>query len=201
VNCTILVSSVPNGFCVTARAYFKFWSQKLKPKIKALLDVIDVDDPHNLIQSLRKLGNWSSNRSSPKLPLKSWTAYKKLCSFAGLKNVPVAVRTSAPPKIVLMPLLRPRRHFSKFWEKATSPLVRACCLVSYLPLSFLSVKNHYDISKLVSLSGSKMVQAKFRHRFYSKSSHQNKKESLSKLFGASENISSKVSSPLFVSRR
>jgi len=40
---------VPNGFCVTARAYFKFIeANKLKPKIKALLDVIDVDDPSQL---------------------------------------------------------------------------------------------------------------------------------------------------------
>ena len=37
---------VPNGYCVTAEAYFKFIeANKLKPKIKAILDTMDVDDP------------------------------------------------------------------------------------------------------------------------------------------------------------
>ena len=37
---------VLNGFCITTHAYFKFIeSNGLKPKIKAILDITNVDNP------------------------------------------------------------------------------------------------------------------------------------------------------------
>ena len=43
---------VPNGFCTTTHAYFKFIdSNGLKPKIKAILDITNVDNPEELNKS------------------------------------------------------------------------------------------------------------------------------------------------------
>ena len=47
---------VPNGFCVTAEAYFKFIEvNKLKPKIKDILQSTDVDQPEQLSQASSKI--------------------------------------------------------------------------------------------------------------------------------------------------
>ena len=88
---------VPNGFVVTSHAYFQFIEENnLKPKIKDILKITDVDQPDQLLTASKKIR--SLIRKTPvseSLSLEIMKAYKKLSGFGGLKNVPVAVRTSA----------------------------------------------------------------------------------------------------------
>lgn len=88
---------VPNGFVVTTKAYFEFIKDNhLEDKIRNILKTTDVDKPAQLqsaSQAIKKI-----IRTSPLNPDTSteiMKAYKKLSGFTGLKNIPVAVRSSA----------------------------------------------------------------------------------------------------------
>jgi len=88
---------IPNGFVVTANAYFQFIEENnLKPVIKNILKITDVDQPDQLEAASKKIR--STIQKAPinqKLSIEIMKSYKKLSNFGGLKNVPVAVRTSA----------------------------------------------------------------------------------------------------------
>jgi len=88
---------IPNGFVVTSNAYFQFIQENnLKPLIKDILKITDVDQPDQLHAASNKIR--SIIRKSPlsqELSIEIMKAYKKLSGFGGLKNIPVAVRTSA----------------------------------------------------------------------------------------------------------
>ena len=88
---------IPNGFVVTSDAYFQYIKENdLKPKIQDILKVTDVDQPDQLLAASKKIR--SLIRKTPvsqNLSLEIMKAYKKLSGFGGLKNIPVAVRTSA----------------------------------------------------------------------------------------------------------
>jgi len=88
---------IPNGFVVTSDAYFQYIKENdLKPKIQDILKVTDVDQPDQLLTASKKIR--SLIRKTPvsqNLSLEIMKAYKKLSGFGGLKNIPVAVRTSA----------------------------------------------------------------------------------------------------------
>lgn len=88
---------VPNGFVVTATAYFQFIEEnKLKPKIQDILKITNVDNPEELLSASKKIRALINKTPvSEKTSLEIMKAYKKLSSFGGLRNVPVAVRTSA----------------------------------------------------------------------------------------------------------
>ncbi len=88
---------VPNGFVVTSNAYFQFIEENnLKPKIKDILKITDVDQPDQLLSASKKIRQLiKKSPISESLSLEIMKAYKKLSNFGGLKNVPVAVRTSA----------------------------------------------------------------------------------------------------------
>jgi pyruvate,water dikinase len=88
---------VPNGFIVTSSAYFQFIEENnLKPKIKDILKITDVDQPDQLLTASKKIRALIKKTPvSQSLSLEIMKAYKKLSGFGGLKNVPVAVRTSA----------------------------------------------------------------------------------------------------------
>ncbi|MCW1949218.1 MAG: phosphoenolpyruvate synthase [Candidatus Shapirobacteria bacterium] len=88
---------VPNGFVVTSSAYFQFIEDNnLKPKIKDILKITDVDQPDQLLAASKKIRALIKKTPvSQSLSLEIMKAYKKLSGFGGLKNVPVAVRTSA----------------------------------------------------------------------------------------------------------
>lgn len=88
---------VPNGFVVTSDAYFEFIeTNKLQPKIKDILTTTDIDQPDQLHAASKKIKNIL--KKAP-IPLNTaneiMSSYKKLSGFGGLKNVPVAVRSSA----------------------------------------------------------------------------------------------------------
>lgn len=88
---------VPNGFIVTADAYFNFIkTNKLEEPIKSILKTTDIDDPNQLLSSSNKLKSLIVKSKIPTdIARDIMTSYKKMCSYAGLKNTPVAVRSSA----------------------------------------------------------------------------------------------------------
>ena len=88
---------VPNGFVVTANTYYEFVKENgLDKQIKKILKPIDIDQPDQLqeasvkIKSLIKKGKFNDDTA-----LNIMKAYKKLSEFGGLKDVLVAVRSSA----------------------------------------------------------------------------------------------------------
>lgn len=156
---------VPNGYCVTAEAYYKFIeSNKLKPRIKAILDATDVDDSEQLSQasaSIRKLV-----RSSPvpeDIAQDIMIAYKKLCSFGGLKDTPVAVRTSATAEDSADASFAGQGDTFLNVMGTTNVVsqVRNCWSSLFTSRSlYYQVKKHYDHFKIgVAVPVQKMVQS------------------------------------------
>lgn len=156
---------VPNGYCVTAEAYFRFIeSNKLKPRIKAILDATDVDDSEQLAQasaSIRKLV-----RTSPvpeDMAQEIMIAYKKLCSFGGLKDAPVAVRTSATAEDSADASFAGQgdTFLNVMGASNVVSQVRNCWSSLFTSRSlYYQVKKHYDHFKIgVAVPVQKMVQS------------------------------------------
>ncbi|MFA6007657.1 MAG: PEP/pyruvate-binding domain-containing protein, partial [Candidatus Shapirobacteria bacterium] len=156
---------VPNGFCVTAKAYFKFIeANKLKNKIKDLLANISVDDPDQLSQASQKIRRLIKTSPIPQdISLEIMTAYKKLCGFAGLKEIPVAVRTSATAEDSADASFAGQgdTFLNTVGEVNVVHQVRACWASLFTSRSiFYQVKNHYDHFKIgVAVPVQKMVQS------------------------------------------
>ena len=158
---------VPNGFCTTTHAYFKFIdSNGLKPKIKAILDITNVDNPEELNKSSAKIRKMIKSAPVPEdIALDIMSAYKKLCDYGGLKNVPVAVRTSATAED------SPDASFAGqgdtflnvIGETNVVDRVRACWSSLFTSRSlFYQVKNKYNHFKIgVAVPVQKMVQSEF----------------------------------------
>jgi len=85
---------VPNGFVITTNAYFKFIEDNgLKEKIKRILKPVNVDSPDQLMEASKEIKKLiKKGEMDDDLSIEIMHAYKKLC---GLRNVPVAVRSSA----------------------------------------------------------------------------------------------------------
>lgn len=156
---------VPNGFVVTAKAYFKFIeTNKLKNKIKEILDTTSVDDPDQLSQASQKIRRLIKSSPIPEdISLEIMTAYKKLCGFAGLKNIPVAVRTSATAEDSADASFAGQgdTFLNTVGEVNVVNQVRACWSSLFTSRSiFYQVKNHYDHFKIgVAVPVQKMVQS------------------------------------------
>ncbi len=88
---------VPNGFVVTSAAYFRFIEEnELNQKIKDILTATDIDDPNQLLDASKKCkAIIKRGVINENLAIEIMKAYKKLSGFGGLKNIPVAVRSSA----------------------------------------------------------------------------------------------------------
>lgn len=88
---------VPNGFAVTTTAYFDFLSNsQLLPRIEHILKATKIDDPTQLQQASKSIRSLIKKQPLPQhISLDIMKAYKKLCSYGGLQNDPVAVRSSA----------------------------------------------------------------------------------------------------------
>jgi len=84
---------VPNGFCVTAQAYYYFIEKNnLQPKIKEILKDIDVNNSRSLEEKSKAVRNLILNAQMPEdLAKDIIKAYKKFPS----NNAEVAVRSSA----------------------------------------------------------------------------------------------------------
>lgn len=156
---------VPNGYCVTADAYFKFVEiNNLKPKIKAILDATDVDNSEQLAQASASIRKIVCNAPVPQdMAQEIMVAYKKLCSFGGLKDVPVAVRTSATAEDSADASFAGQgdTFLNVMGASNVVSQVRNCWSSLFTSRSlFYQVKKHYDHFKIgVAVPVQKMVQS------------------------------------------
>jgi pyruvate,water dikinase len=88
---------VPNGFVVTTDAYFQFIKDNnLTKKIKQILDTTDVNIPNQLQSASERIKKIIVNADlNEQTAIDIMKAYKKLSGYFSLKDVPVAVRSSA----------------------------------------------------------------------------------------------------------
>jgi pyruvate,water dikinase len=144
---------IPNGFVVTSNAYFKFVEDNnLKPQIKDILKITDVDQPDQLQTASKKIR--SLIKKSPvnqELSIEIMKAYKKLSGFGGLKNIPVAVRTSATAEDSLDASFAGQgdTFLNVLGETNVVNRVRDCWSSLFTSRSiFYQVKKHYDHFKI-----------------------------------------------------
>ena len=88
---------VPNGFAVTAKAYFYFLKNShLDEEIKEIISTLDTRDIRNLQERGRKIRKLISKAKFPKdLEEEIIESYRKLSDLYQGKNIDVAVRSSA----------------------------------------------------------------------------------------------------------
>ncbi len=144
---------IPNGFVVTSNAYFKFIEDNnLKKQIKDILKITDVDQPDQLQLASKKIR--SIIKKSPinqELSIEIMKAYKKLSGFGGLKNIPVAVRTSATAEDSLDASFAGQgdTFLNVKGEANVVNRVRDCWSSLFTSRSiFYQVKKHYDHFKI-----------------------------------------------------
>jgi pyruvate, water dikinase len=156
---------VPNGFVVTAPAYFQFIkNNNLKAAISDILKTIDVDQPDQLLIASKKIR--SLIRKSPVPPqvaIDIMKCYKQLSGFGGLSNVPVAVRTSATAEDTLDASFagQGETFLNVVGEANVVKRVRDCWSSLFTPRSiFYQVKKHYDHFKIgVAVPIQKLIQS------------------------------------------
>ena len=156
---------VPNGFVVTANTYFDFIEKnKLKPQIKNILSITNVDHPDELQSASQKIR--SLIKKAPfthDISIQIMTAYKKLGSFGGLVDMPVAVRSSATAEDSLDASFAGQQdtYLNVVGESNVLHRVRDCWASLFTPRSiFYRVKKKYDHFKVgVAVPIQKMVQS------------------------------------------
>jgi len=156
---------VPNGFVVTADTYFDFIEKnKLKPQIKNILSITNVDHPDELQSASKKIR--SLIKKAPfthDISIQIMTAYKKLGSFGGLVDMPVAVRSSATAEDSLDASFAGQQdtYLNVVGESNVLRRVRDCWASLFTPRSiFYRVKKKYDHFKVgVAVPIQKMVQS------------------------------------------
>lgn len=156
---------VPNGFVVTASAFFDFIKRNdLDQRIKDVLKVTDVDEPDQLqtasqkIKAIIKKGDVGQTLAKDIMD-----NYKKLSDFGGLRNVPVAVRSSATAEDL------PDASFAGQQETFLNVIgeanvvnrVKDCWASLFTPRAiFYRVKKHYDHLKVgIAVPVQKMVRS------------------------------------------
>ncbi len=156
---------VPNGFVVTAETYFDFIAaNKLKPQIKDILSITNVDHPDELQSASKKIR--ALIKKAPfthDVSVQIMTAYKKLGSFGGLVDMPVAVRSSATAEDSLDASFAGQQdtYLNVIGETNVLHRVRDCWASLFTPRSiFYRVKKKYDHFKVgVAVPIQKMVQS------------------------------------------
>ena len=156
---------VPNGFVVTINAYFDFIKDNnLKPKIQDILKTTNVDEPDQLLEASKRIRSLiKKSPISPELAIEIMKSYKKLCDYGGLKNVPVAVRTSATAEDTADASFAGQgdTFLNVVGETNVTNRVRDCWSSLFTPRSiFYQVKKHYDHFKIgVAVPVQKLVQS------------------------------------------
>lgn len=156
---------VPNGFVVTAAAYFQFFKENnLKAKISDILKITDVDDPNQLQTASRKI--ISIIKKTPmadQLAIDIMKSYKQLSGMGGLGNIPVAIRTSATSEDTLNASFagQGETFLNVVGESNVVTRVRDCWASLFTPRSiFYQVKKHYDHFKIgVAVPVQKLVHS------------------------------------------
>ncbi len=144
---------VPNGFVVTSTAYFKFIEENnLKPVIQNILKTTNVDEPDQLLEASKKIRELiKKSPINPQLSLEIMKAYKKLSDFGGLKDIAVAVRTSATSEDSADASFAGQgdTFLNVIGETNVVHRVRDCWSSLFTPRSiFYQVKKHYNHFKI-----------------------------------------------------
>lgn len=194
---------VPNGFVVSINAYFEFIKENnLKPKIQDILKTTDVDQPDQLLAASKKI-----RALIKKTPINHQTAleimksYKKLSDFGGLKNVPVAVRTSATAEDTADASFAGQgdTFLNVIGESNVLDRVRDCWSSLFTPRSlFYQVKKHYDHFKIgVAVPVQKLVQSEISGIMFTTNPVTNEKNQIivETIWGLGEYIVQGVVSP------
>ena len=156
---------VPNGYVVTSTAYFDFIAHnQLDKKIKDILKVTDVDDPDQLQVASQKIKYLiKKGEVMPKLAAEIMKSYKKLSDFGGLRNVPVAVRSSATAEDLPDASFAGQQEtfLDVVGESNVVNRVRDCWASLFTPRSiFYRQKKHYDHFKVgIAVPVMKMVKS------------------------------------------
>ncbi|MDD2224866.1 MAG: phosphoenolpyruvate synthase [Candidatus Shapirobacteria bacterium] len=156
---------VPNGFVVPVNVYFQFIKENnLQPKIADILKTTDVDQPDQLLHASKQIR--SIIKKSPinhQTAVKIMAAYKKLSDFGGLKDVPVAVRTSATAEDTADASFAGQGDTFLNVTGETNVLhrVRDCWSSLFTPRSiFYQVKKHYNHFKIgVAVPVQRLIQS------------------------------------------
>ncbi|PIZ58205.1 phosphoenolpyruvate synthase [Candidatus Shapirobacteria bacterium CG_4_10_14_0_2_um_filter_40_12] len=156
---------VPNGFVVTARTYFNFIEKNnLKPQIKNILDSANVDHPDELLSASKKIKAIIKKAPIPDtVAIEIMSAYKKLGSFGGLKDLPVAVRSSATAEDSIDASFAGQQEtfLNVIGESNVLNRVRDCWASLFTPRSiFYRVKKKFDHFQVgVAVPVQKMIQS------------------------------------------
>lgn len=156
---------VPNGFVVTSEAYFKFVKDNdLKRKLSDILQTTDVDDPDQLLSASKKIKHIiKTSPMSETLAIDIMKNYKKLSGFGGLKNIPVAVRSSATAEDSADASFAGQQEtfLNVVGESNVVKRVRDCWASLFTPRSiFYRVKKKYDHFKVgVAVPVQKQIQS------------------------------------------
>lgn len=156
---------VPNGFVVPSPVYFKFIEEnKLRDKIKDILSFTNVDEPDQLLAASKKIERLvKDGKINPEIAIDIMSAYKKLSGFGGLKQVPVAVRTSATAEDSSDASFAGQgdTFLNVVGETNVLNRVKDCWASLFTPRSlFYQVKKHYDNSKIaVAVPVQKLVDS------------------------------------------
>ena len=156
---------VPNGFVVSVNTYFQFVKENdLKPKIENILKSTDVDQPDQLLTASKQIRALiKKSPINPKTEIDIMKAYKKLSDFGGLKDVPVAVRTSATAEDTADASFAGQgdTFLNVFCETNVIYRVRDCWSSLFTPRSiFYQVKKNYNHFKIgVAVPVQKLVQS------------------------------------------
>ncbi len=156
---------VPNGFVVPVNVYFQFIKENdLQPKIAAILKTTDVDQPDQLLDASKKIRTLiKKSPINSQTEIKIMHAYKKLSDFGGLKDVPVAVRTSATAEDTADASFAGQgdTFLNVVGETNVINRIRDCWSSLFTPRSiFYQVKKHYNHFKIgVAVPVQKLVQS------------------------------------------
>ncbi len=156
---------VPNGFVVPVSTYFEFIKENnLRPKITNILKSTNVDDPDQLLSASKQIRSLiKKSPINPQTAITIMKAYKKLSEFGGLKDVPVAVRTSATAEDTADASFAGQgdTFLNVIGETNVLNRVRDCWSSLFTPRSlFYQVKKHYDNFKIgVAVPVQKLVQS------------------------------------------
>ena len=156
---------VPNGFVVTASAYFQFVKDNnLKKIIADILKTTDVDQPDQLLTASKKIKNIIKKSPLPEsLAFEIMANYKKLAGIIGISNVPVAVRSSATAEDSADASFAGQQEtfLNVIGESNVVNRVRDCWASLFTPRSiFYRVKKKYDHFKVgVAVPIQKQIQS------------------------------------------
>ena len=156
---------VPNGFVVPSTVYFQFVKEnKISDKIKDIISSTNVDDPNQLMIASQKIEKIvKEGKINQQVAIDIMSAYKKLSGFGGLKQIPVAVRTSATSEDSSDASFAGQgdTFLNVVGETNVLHRVRDCWASLFTPRSlFYQVKKHYDNSKIgVAVPVQKLVQS------------------------------------------